>query len=100
LVVTRLQYLGHSPAAIRRGAGVVRVLGGAAERLAERLLDRALGVAERAGELADDRGGDDQRRQLAAGDDEPADRDRVRDQVLAHAVVDALVAPAQNSPPP
>ena len=77
-------------------ARVVRVLGRALERRAERLLDRALLVAERAGELADHRVADDHRRQLAARQDVGPDRHDVARQVLVHALVEALVAAAQQ----
>ena len=45
---------------------------------------------------ADHRVGHDQRRQLAAGEHVVADRERVVGQVLAHALVHALVAPGQQ----
>src|SRR3954447_3752681 len=44
---------GHAPATVLGGARVVRVLGIAAERSAERLLGRRLRMAERAGQLAE-----------------------------------------------
>src|SRR3954470_15449703 len=45
-VVPRLEHLGNLPAPVCGGAGVVRIFGGALERHAVGLLDRALGIAE------------------------------------------------------
>src|SRR4051794_32469411 len=90
-VVTRQQDLGHLPAAVLGRACVVRVLGIAAERRAERLLDRRLLVPQRAGLLAQHRVGDDHGRQLAAGQHVAPDRQRVRAEVLDDALIEALV---------
>src|SRR5206468_9651719 len=95
-VVPREQDLRHRPAAVRRGAGVVGVLGAAAEGLRERLLDGAPGVAERPRQLAYHRVGDDHRGELAARDHIRADRDGVGRQVVADPLVDALVSAAQQ----
>jgi len=72
------------------------VLGHALERVAEGLLDRGVLVAEGAGQLAHEDVGDDHRRQLAAGEDVAADRELVVDKVLVDAVVEALVASAEQ----
>src|SRR5829696_6463506 len=85
-----------APAAVLRRAGVVRVLRVAAERGAEGLLDRGLRVAERAGELAQDRVAHDHGGQLAAGEHVAPDRDGVAGEMLDDALVEALVAAAQQ----
>ena len=79
-----------------RGAGVVRVLGHPLQHLAERLLDRALGVAQGPGELPHQHVGDDHRRQLPPGQDVTADRELVVGQVLVDPIVEPLVAPAEQ----
>ena len=95
-VVARQEHLRHLvPAPVER-ARVVRVLRRPLERLAERLLDRALLVPERARQLPDHRVGHHHRRQLAARQDVRADRDHVGGEVLVHALVEALVAPRQQ----
>src|SRR4051794_24655747 len=96
LVMTGEQDLRHLPAAVVRRPRVVRVLGVAAQRAAERLLERRLAVAQRAGELAQDRVHDDHRRQLAAAQDVPPDRHGVRREVLDDPLVEPLVAAAQQ----
>src|SRR3954452_18385398 len=96
LVVAGEQHAGDLPAAVVRRPGVVRVLGVAAQRLAEGLLQRGLGVAERAGQLAQHGVHDDHRGQLAAGENEAPDGAGVRGEVLDDALVEALVAPAQQ----
>src|SRR5215218_5658215 len=92
-VVSRQQDLGDAPAPVLRRTRVVRVLGIAAQRLAEGLLDRGLRMAERTGQLAQDRVADDHRRQLAAREHVAADRDLVRAEVVDDPLVEALVAP-------
>src|ERR671918_597223 len=77
-VVAREQDLGHLATAPARGSGVVRVLRAALEGGRERLLERAVGVPEGAGELANHRIAHHHRRQLATGDDVRADRDHIR----------------------
>src|SRR5688500_8697507 len=52
LMMAREQDLGHRPAAPLRGTRVVRILRRALERRAEGLLQRGLGVTERARQLA------------------------------------------------
>ena len=95
-VVARQQHLRHLvPAPVER-ARVVRVLGRPLERLAERLLHRALLVAERARQLADHRVGHHHRRQLAARQHVRPDRHHVGGEVLVHALVEALVAPESS----
>ena len=74
----------------------MRVLGRAAERRGERLLDDAVGVPERARKLPDHRVGDDHRRELTAREHVGADRDRVVDEVVANPLVDALIASAEQ----
>src|ERR1700747_2045194 len=95
-VIAREQHLGNAPAAELGGAGVVRVLDRAVERRAERLLERRAGVAEGAGELAQERVADHHRGELAAGEHVASDRDHVRAEVLDDALVKALVATAQK----
>src|SRR4051794_13592070 len=51
LVVARQQHVGDLPPAVLGRPGVVRVLGLALQRGAERLLERAVGVAKRPGQL-------------------------------------------------
>src|SRR5436190_10186547 len=75
---------------------VVGVLGPAAERLGEGVLEVALVAAERAAELPRDgvhhgHGGD-----LAAREDVRPDRDRVVREMVVHALVEPLVAAAQE----
>ena len=53
-------------------------------------------MAERAGQLAHQHVGDDHRRQLAAGQHVAADRELVVGEVLVDAVVEALVAAAEQ----
>jgi hypothetical protein len=53
-------------------------------------------VAEGAGQLAEHGVGDDHRRELAAGQHVGADRDRIVGEMLADALVDALVAAAEQ----
>src|SRR5918998_3456501 len=96
LVVSGQQDVGHLPAAVLRRPGVVRIFRMAAERRGERLLERRVAVAERAGLLAQHRVAEHHRGQLAAGEDVLADRDRVAGEVLDDALVEALVAPAQQ----
>jgi hypothetical protein len=74
----------------------VGVLEPPVERRAEGLLDRALLVPERARQLAHHGVRDDHRGRLASGEHVRADRERIVGQLLAHALVDALVAPAQQ----
>src|SRR3954468_12972223 len=52
-VVAREQHVGHTMTVPVKRARVVRILGRAFEGLAEGLLDRAVGVPERTGQLAD-----------------------------------------------
>ena len=53
-------------------------------------------MAERPGQLAHQHVGDDHRRQLAAGEHVAADRELVVGEVLVDAVVEALVAAAEQ----
>ena len=57
---------------------------------------RGVGVAERARQLAQHGVADDHRRQLAAGEHVAPDRDRVGGEVLDDALVEALVAAAEQ----
>ena len=95
-MVAREQDLGHRPAAPLRGPRVVRVLRRALQRRAEGLLERRLGVPERARELAQHGVEHDHRRQLAAGEHVAADRDLVGAEVVDDPLVEALVAAAQQ----
>ena len=90
------QHVGHRPAAPVGRPRVVRVLGRAVERGAERLLVRRLLVPERARELAQHRVAHDHRRELAAREHVAADRELVGAEVLEDALVEALVAAAEQ----
>src|SRR5205085_8062404 len=84
LVMPGQQDLGHAPAAMLGWPCVVRVLGPAVERLAERLLDARALVAQRARQLAQHRVADDHRGQLAtrehvAPDGEPVAAEMLED---------------------
>ena len=61
-----------------------------------RVVQGAVGIAQNAWDPASGGVDHDQGSQLAAGDDVIADRDLVADQVLADALVDALVATAEQ----
>src|SRR5829696_7527080 len=98
-VVTGDQHVGNAVSAPLGRARVVRVLGGALERRAERLLDCALTVTERPWELAQNRVADHHRRELATRQHVRPDRDHVRGEVLVHALVEALVAAAEEREP-
>src|SRR4051812_42480485 len=95
-VVARQQDLRHGVAVPVVRPRVVRVLRGALERVAERLLDRAVLVPERPRQLAQHGVRHGHRRQLASRQHVVADRDDVGCQLLVHALVEALVAPAQQ----
>src|SRR5437764_3745053 len=95
-VMAGQEHLRHAVPAPLDRTRVVRVLGRAAERLAERLLDRALGVPERARKLADHRVADDHRRELSARQDVGPDRHDVAREVLVHPLVESLVATAEK----
>ena len=96
LMMAGEQDLGHRPAAPLRGARVVRVLRRALERLAEGLLQRGVGVAERARKLAQHGVEHDHRGELAAGQHVATDRDLVAAEVVDDPLVEALVAAAQK----
>ena len=87
----RRRIAGHVHAAERRRAGVLRVL---EQPVGERLLG-GRGLLDRAGQQPDDRVDDDERRQLAAGQDVVADRQLEVDE-RADPLVDALVARADE----
>ena len=90
-VVPGEEHVGHLPAAELRRTRVVRILDAAVERGAEGLvLARAL--RERSGQPARDRVDQHHRRQLAAGEDVRADRDRVGAEVVDDARVESLEA--------
>ena len=96
LVVAGEEHVGDRPAAPLGGARVVRVLRGAAQRLAEGLLHGGVGVPERSRQLAQHGVADDHRRQLSPGQHVAPDRDLVGAEVLDDPLVEALVAPAQQ----
>src|SRR5581483_11723878 len=96
LVMTGEQNLGDLPAPVGGGTRVVRVLGVAFERLAEGLLRGRALVAEGTRQLARDRVADHHRGRLAAAQHVAADRHRVAREVLDDALVEALVAPAEQ----
>src|SRR5262245_45882370 len=92
-VVSALEHVGNAPSAPYRRTGVVGVV----ERAAlERLALRGLLVAEHARDQAHDGLGDAQRRELAAREHEVAERDLVPRERVAQALVEALVAAAQE----
>src|SRR3954447_12044666 len=90
------QYLRHLVPAPVGWAGVVRILGGALERRAEGLFEGAVRVAEGARQLAEHGVADHHRRQLPTGEHIGPDRHHVGGQVVVNALVEALVAPAQQ----
>ena len=90
------QDLRHTPAPVLRGAGVVGVLGVAFEGGAEGLLRRRVLVPEGPGELAHDRVAQHHRRELPAAEHVATDRDDVAGEVLEDALVEALIAAAQQ----
>src|SRR4029079_6821205 len=98
-VVAGQEHGRHRPAAELLRPGVVRVLGPALERLGERVLEVALVAPERARELAGDGVEDGHRRHLAAREHVRPDRDRVVRELVVHALVEALVAAAQERQP-
>src|SRR4051794_25521162 len=95
-VVAGAEHLGHLVAEEGRGARVVRMLHAAAELLRERLGAQALGVAEGALQTPGDGVDDRHRRDLAAGEDEGAERHLVVGEDGVHALVKALVPPAEQ----
>src|SRR6478736_7122441 len=95
-VMTRKQNVRHGPAAPVRRPCVVRVFGRPVECLGEGFLEGGGLRAESAWKLAQDRVEDDHRRELAAGEHVAADRDLLGDEVLEDALVEALVAAAQE----
>src|SRR5690242_18383431 len=86
----------HRPAAELLRPGVMRVLGPALERLGEGVLKVALVAPEGARELAGDGVEDGHRGHLAAREHVRPDRDRVIRELVVHALVEALVAAAQE----
>src|SRR5438874_10747649 len=90
-VVPGKQDLGNGPAPELRRARVVRVLEAAAELLGE-ALELAGALRERAREAPRDRVDEHHRREVAVREDVPADRDRVRAQVLDDSRVESLEA--------
>src|SRR5438093_7096212 len=96
LVMSGEQHLGRAPAPIVRRARVVRILGMPLEGHAEGLLGRRALVAESAGELARDGIADHHRRQLAAAEHVASDRDHVARKMLEDALVEPLVAAAEE----
>src|SRR5664279_1441232 len=90
------QDLGHAPTAILGRPRVVRILGMALQRRAEGLLRRGLLVPEGAGQLAEDRVAEHHRGELAAAEHVAPDRDDIAGEVLHDALVEALVAAAQQ----
>src|SRR5947209_2029019 len=96
LVMPGEQDLGHAPAAMLGWPCVVRVLGPAVERLAERLLAARALIAQRARQLAQHRVADDHRGQLTAREHVAADGEPVAAEMLEDALIEALVASAQQ----
>ena len=90
-VVAGEQHVGDVPAAVLRGTRVVRVLEPAVELRGE-ALELAGALGERARQPARDRVEQHHRRQLAAGEDVRADRDRVGAEVRDDPLVEALEA--------
>ena len=90
-VVAREEHVGHLPAAELRRAGVVRILDAAVEGGAEALV-LAGAFCKGARQPPRDRVDEHHRRQLAAGEDVGADRDRVGAEVVDDPRVEALEA--------
>ena len=99
-VVAGQQHRGHVEAAPRRRPGVDGVL---QQPVLVRLLDQRLGVAHEPGQQPDHRLGDRHGRDLAAVEDVVAERDLDHlgpgRGVVEHALVDALVATAEEHQP-
>src|SRR5258708_22616148 len=95
-VVARKQDLGHAHASVLGGP---RELRAARELPAERVLRQRVGVSDHAGDQPADRVAEHHRRNLAPAQHVVADRDLVRGKARAHAVVDALVAAADDDQP-
>src|SRR5271166_2200589 len=96
LMMPREQHLRHPPAAVDGRTRVLRVLRIALECRAEGLLDGRVLVSQRAGELAKHRVAHHHRSELSPRQDEASDRDHIGAEVLDDALVEALVAPAQQ----
>src|SRR5215208_1445822 len=95
-VIAGEKYVRHGVAAPVERARVVGVLRCALERVAERLLDHAVFVPERSGQLTHHRVYHHHRGQLAPRQYVRADGDHIRREVLVHALVEALVAATQE----
>lgn len=96
-MITAEKDFGHLHATKDARAGVLRIL--QASRLAVRLLDQALRVAEHARDVSDYCIDDNHGRHLAAVADEVADRQFKRPQTLANPFVEPLIAAAQQQQP-
>ncbi len=93
-MVSSEENLRHFPAFVIRRAGVVGVV---EETVGKGILLRGLVIAEHAGQEAHHGIGDNQRGKHAAGEDVVADGNLVIDQVVRHALVDALVVAAEQN---
>src|SRR5215204_1140607 len=94
-VVAAAHDVGHVPAAERRRPHELRLL--EEPTLAEALRDGAHVVAHHPGHEARDRLDHEARGDLSAGEHDVADAQLVVDEVVADALVDALVTPAQQA---
>src|SRR3954463_9832483 len=95
-VVAGQQHVGHAVAVPFDRTRVVRILRSALERLAERLLESAVRVAQGARQLADHGVADHHRRQLPSREHVRANRDDVRRPMLVPRLVDPLVGAAEE----
>ena len=93
-VVAREEHIGHFPTFV---VGRARVDGSSQQVVLEGVAECALFVADGTGNDAHDGVGHAGCSQFAAGEHEIADRNLLRDEVLANAVVDALVVSTENN---
>ena len=96
-VIARTQHLGHRPSPGTRPAACTA--GTRADRFAERFFGDRRVVADHAGQQPGDRLDHDERRRLAAGQHEVADRELAVAQMIGDPLVDALVAAADQREP-
>src|SRR5215213_9013708 len=92
-MITRQEYLGNRMSAILWRP---RVAGRGQPALPERVAERALVVAHRAGEQAHGGIDDGERSGLAAAQNEVAERELLRGEMIGDTLVDVLVVSAQD----
>ena len=96
-MIARAQHLGDRPSPVVGGSGVLRVL---QQTGRERLLDRGSSVAHHPGHQTPHRFEHDHRRHLATRQDVVTDGELVVHEMSTDALVDTLVAAAQQREPP